>query len=114
MTRRIHCYRKEWSTALHPEYDVMYFNANTLKLYKHLFQTGVMSAVRKTQHQFSKSTTTTKKKSVTHNNCERSNTSTRSLGGDLRKYSNPVSTTNSNSINNIHNRTLRTRRSQNY
>merc|ERR1719491_2036352 len=100
MTRRIHCYRKEWSTAIHPDYDVLYFNANTLKLYKHLFQTGVMSAVRKTQHQFSKSTTTTKKKSTK----ETIYASTRSLDcGDLRKG--PVYVVNNKPVytNNIRN-----------
>jgi len=116
MTTRIHSYSKEWSSAINPDYDVIYFNAKSLKRYR--FQTSVMSAFRKTQHQFSKSMTK-KKKSVT--NCERSNTSTRSLGGDLRKFVTPVgvvatnnNSNNNNSINNIHPRTNNRTRSYMY
>lgn len=56
MTRHIHSYGKEWSSAMNPEYDVIYFNSNSFEFYKHLFQTGIMSALRLGQHQISELT----------------------------------------------------------
>mmetsp|Transcript_4490 Transcript_4490/g.5141 ORF Transcript_4490/g.5141 Transcript_4490/m.5141 type:complete len:351 (-) Transcript_4490:296-1348(-) len=56
MTRHIHSYGKEWSSAMNPEYDVVYFDSNSFEFYKHLFQTGTMSALRLGQHLISELT----------------------------------------------------------
>ena len=56
MTRHIHSYGKEWSSAMNPEYDAVYFNSNSFEFYKHLFQTGITSALRLGQHLISELT----------------------------------------------------------
>ncbi|OEU19559.1 hypothetical protein FRACYDRAFT_260036 [Fragilariopsis cylindrus CCMP1102] len=68
MTKRIHSFGKEWSTACNPDYDVVYFNTKS-KLCKHLLQTGFISAVRVIQHLVSKSIKKTRKTKVIKNVC---------------------------------------------
>jgi len=68
MTKRIHSFGKDWSTACNPDYDVVYFNTKP-KLCKHLLQTGFISAVRVIQHLVSKSIKKTKKTKVIKNVC---------------------------------------------
>lgn len=55
MTRRIHCYGKEWSAAADPDYDVVWFRSKPEKA-RHLLQTGLTSALRAVQHTLSRST----------------------------------------------------------
>lgn len=56
MTRTIHSYGKEWSTAADPAFEVIFFDTKKKKL-QHLVQTGLISALRLVQHKLHKSTT---------------------------------------------------------
>lgn len=63
MTRRIHTYGKDWSEAVDPSFETVYFESKPQKALRHL-QLSVTSAFRMLQHQIHKSTTKAKKKVV--------------------------------------------------
>ena len=56
MTRRIHTFGREWAEAVHPSFDVVYFDSKPKKAL-HLIQTGLVSGVRMLQHAWSSSKT---------------------------------------------------------
>lgn len=68
MTRRIHSYGKEWSEAINPDYESVYFDSKP-KLLKALLKTGSVSALRFVQHQISKSTAKVKETTVGKKTC---------------------------------------------
>lgn len=59
MTRRIHSYGQEWSEAVDPAYETVYFDSKPQKAMR-LLQTGFCSAFRMVQHQITKTTTKAK------------------------------------------------------
>lgn len=52
MTRRVHSYGKEWSAAVDPSFEVVYFDSKP-KYVRHLLQTGLATALRTVQHTIS-------------------------------------------------------------
>ena len=63
MTRRIHCYGKDFAEMVDPSFDTVYFDSK-FKFAKQLVQTGLFSGVRMFQHRLNKVTSKAQKATV--------------------------------------------------